>query len=229
MLRGGHIGPPTPPRNRKFAEESRKICPDIPAQSRILPPDRAAMAPALGRGSRPGGRSDDGGRHWPGGSRAGDRARKDAGGARHRTRQQRRPTSPRHRRPHRRTATPTGARVAEVLRDTLAASLPDRVTLTAAGCAFYATLALFPAISMLISVYGLAFNPLQWRAAVAGAAGAGAASRLRADQRPRAANWSASRAGSRSIGLRDRPPADILECVDRHEIGALGAERGARR
>lgn len=32
--------------------------------------------------------------------------------------------------------------------------------LVAAGCAFYATLSLFPAISMLISVYGLLFNPL---------------------------------------------------------------------
>ncbi len=38
-------------------------------------------------------------------------------------------------------------------------SITDRMTLAAAGCAFYATLALFPAISMLISVYGLAFNP----------------------------------------------------------------------
>ncbi len=47
----------------------------------------------------------------------------------------------------------------EVLRDTLAATLSDRVSLTAAGCAFYATLALFPAISILISIYGLAFNP----------------------------------------------------------------------
>ena len=34
----------------------------------------------------------------------------------------------------------------------------DQVSLAAAGCAFYATLALFPAISMLISVYGLAFD-----------------------------------------------------------------------
>ncbi len=34
----------------------------------------------------------------------------------------------------------------------------DQVALAAAGCAFYATLALFPAISMLISLYGLAFN-----------------------------------------------------------------------
>jgi membrane protein len=45
------------------------------------------------------------------------------------------------------------------LRDTLSASVSDRVSLTAAGCAFYATLALFPAISVLISIYGLAFNP----------------------------------------------------------------------
>ena len=39
------------------------------------------------------------------------------------------------------------------------ASITDRMSLAAAGCAFYATMALFPAISMLISVYGLAFNP----------------------------------------------------------------------
>jgi membrane protein len=39
-------------------------------------------------------------------------------------------------------------------------SITDRMSLAAAGCAFYATLALFPAISMLISVYGLALNPL---------------------------------------------------------------------
>jgi membrane protein len=37
-------------------------------------------------------------------------------------------------------------------------SSSDRVSLAAAGCAYYATLALFPAISMLISVYGLAFD-----------------------------------------------------------------------
>jgi membrane protein len=34
----------------------------------------------------------------------------------------------------------------------------DQVALAAAGCGFYATLALFPAISMLISVYGLVFD-----------------------------------------------------------------------
>lgn len=43
------------------------------------------------------------------------------------------------------------------------ASITDRMSLAAAGCAFYATMALFPAISMLISVYGLVFD----RAAVA--------------------------------------------------------------
>jgi membrane protein len=35
----------------------------------------------------------------------------------------------------------------------------DRISLVAAGCAFYATLALFPAISMMISLYGLVFDP----------------------------------------------------------------------
>ncbi len=46
-----------------------------------------------------------------------------------------------------------------VLRRTFTEMLTDRVSLVAAGCAFYATLALFPAISMLISVYGLLFDP----------------------------------------------------------------------
>jgi membrane protein len=35
-----------------------------------------------------------------------------------------------------------------------------RTALAAAGCAFYATLALFPTISMLVALYGLAFNPV---------------------------------------------------------------------
>ncbi len=39
------------------------------------------------------------------------------------------------------------------------AAATQQVSLVAAGCAFYATLALFPAITMLISLYGLAFNP----------------------------------------------------------------------
>jgi membrane protein len=42
---------------------------------------------------------------------------------------------------------------------TFRASTTDRVSLAAAGCAFYATLALFPAISMLISVGGMVLDP----------------------------------------------------------------------
>ena len=48
----------------------------------------------------------------------------------------------------------------QVLRRTISEMISDRIGLAAAGCAFYGTLALFPAISMLISVYGLAFDPL---------------------------------------------------------------------
>jgi membrane protein len=39
------------------------------------------------------------------------------------------------------------------------ATATQRVSLVAAGCAFYATLALFPTITMLISLYGLVYNP----------------------------------------------------------------------
>lgn len=38
--------------------------------------------------------------------------------------------------------------------------ISDRIGLVAAGCAFWATLALFPAISMLITIYGLLFDPV---------------------------------------------------------------------
>lgn len=37
--------------------------------------------------------------------------------------------------------------------------ISQRASLVSAGCAFYATLALFPTITMLISLYGLVFNP----------------------------------------------------------------------
>ncbi len=47
----------------------------------------------------------------------------------------------------------------QVLRRTLTEMVSDRISLAAAGCAFWATLALFPALSTLISVYGLAFDP----------------------------------------------------------------------
>ena len=46
-----------------------------------------------------------------------------------------------------------------VLKRTFSEMISDRIGLAAAGCAFYATLALFPAISMLVSIYGLAFDP----------------------------------------------------------------------
>lgn len=43
---------------------------------------------------------------------------------------------------------------------TVRASTTDRVSLAAAGCAFFATLALFPAISTLISVGGMVLDPV---------------------------------------------------------------------
>jgi membrane protein len=39
------------------------------------------------------------------------------------------------------------------------ATSSQRVSLAAAGCGFYATLALFPSITMLISLYGLVYDP----------------------------------------------------------------------
>ena len=47
-----------------------------------------------------------------------------------------------------------------VIRRTWDEIISDRVGLVAAGCAFYGTLALFPAISMLVSLYGLVFDPV---------------------------------------------------------------------
>ena len=47
-----------------------------------------------------------------------------------------------------------------VLRATALAMVSDYMSLNAAGCAFYATLALFPAMTMLISIYGMAFDPV---------------------------------------------------------------------
>lgn len=47
----------------------------------------------------------------------------------------------------------------QVLRRAFREASSDRVSLSASGCAFWATLSLFPAISMLISLYGLMFDP----------------------------------------------------------------------
>lgn len=51
-----------------------------------------------------------------------------------------------------------GDGLAAVLRHTAREVITDRVGLAASGCAFYATLALFPGMSVLISLYGLAFD-----------------------------------------------------------------------
>lgn len=48
----------------------------------------------------------------------------------------------------------------QVIRRTYREVSSDRINLVAAGCAFWATLALFPAISTLISIYGIVFDPL---------------------------------------------------------------------
>ena len=60
------------------------------------------------------------------------------------------------RRPERRAERPWHVLIGRTLR----ASTTDRVSLAAAGCAFYATLALFPAISMMISVGGMVLDPV---------------------------------------------------------------------
>jgi membrane protein len=49
--------------------------------------------------------------------------------------------------------------LAAVVAATTRGVVSDRVSLAAAGCAFYATLALFPAIATLVFIYGLAFDP----------------------------------------------------------------------
>jgi membrane protein len=46
-----------------------------------------------------------------------------------------------------------------VLRRVFREIISDSISLVAAGCAFYATLALFPAITMFVSIYGLVFDP----------------------------------------------------------------------
>lgn len=52
------------------------------------------------------------------------------------------------------------ARWRDLASRTFLASTTDRVSLAAAGCAFYATLALFPGISMLISIGGMVLDPV---------------------------------------------------------------------
>lgn len=51
------------------------------------------------------------------------------------------------------------AQVKKVMQQVARNIVSDQITLAAAGCAFYATLSLFPAMSTLISLYGLLFDP----------------------------------------------------------------------
>jgi len=46
-----------------------------------------------------------------------------------------------------------------MLRQAFAIAASDRISLVSAGCAFYAMLALFPALSLCISIYGIWFDP----------------------------------------------------------------------
>ena len=96
--------------------------------------------------------------------------------------------------------------------------MSDRVALTAAGCAFYATLALFPAISILISIYGLAFDP--WNVEPQLHA-------LRELLPPPAFELIAGRvhqlvaqpSGRLSVDLGGQHPGHVLERGDRREVG----------
>jgi membrane protein len=63
------------------------------------------------------------------------------------------------------------ARWRSLIGRTLRASTTDRVSLAAAGCAFFATLALFPAISTLISVGGMILDPATAERQLAAVAG----------------------------------------------------------
>lgn len=47
-----------------------------------------------------------------------------------------------------------------VWRRAYAVATSDKISLTSAGCAFYAMLALFPSLSLLVSVYGVWFDPV---------------------------------------------------------------------
>ncbi len=70
---------------------------------------------------------------------------------------------PEHARPPHESASPRRRRSWREWRSVLAATarelVSDRCSIAAAGCAFYATFALFPAISTLVSIYGLILSP----------------------------------------------------------------------
>jgi membrane protein len=54
---------------------------------------------------------------------------------------------------------PPRGRFLDLFRQAVAVATSDQISLVSAGCAFYALLALFPAISLLVALYGLMFDP----------------------------------------------------------------------
>ena len=105
----------------------------------------------------------------------------------------------------------------------LRASTTDRASLAAAGCAFYATLALFPAISMLISVIGMILDPVtaeQQLAVLSGLLPPPAYGLI--DDRVR--QLIAQGSGSLSMNLLGQLPADVLEQRDRQQVRAVSGE-----
>ena len=106
-------------------------------------------------------------------------------------------------------------------------STSDRVSLAAAGCAFYATLALFPAISTLISVYGLAFDVQsveQQLQVLRDLLPAPAFALI--DERVHQLVSQAT--DTLSTGLHRQPGDHVLERRDRHQVGAVRPECGLR-
>jgi membrane protein len=54
---------------------------------------------------------------------------------------------------------PLLGRLLDYVRQAVAVATSTQISLVSAGCAFYAMLALFPAISLLVALYGLMFDP----------------------------------------------------------------------
>ncbi len=57
------------------------------------------------------------------------------------------------------TATPSGTSLPGLWAQAWAAATGDQISVVSAGCAFYAMLALFPALSLSIALYGVVFDP----------------------------------------------------------------------
>ncbi len=112
----------------------------------------------------------------------------------------------------------------DLLGRTLRASTTDRVSLAAAGCAFYATLALFPAISMLISVCGMVLDRAtaeQQLVALSGLLPPPAFSLIE----DRVHQLAAQSSGNLSLHLACQFSADVLEQRHRQQVSAVRRER----